>query len=74
MTPDIITKKIQQALPGAQISITSHDNIHFQATVQYQGFAGISKVAQHRMVYAPLQEDFQERLHALQLTTIVPQE
>ena len=74
MNPALLTQKIQDALPGALVDVSSHDNIHFQATVTYHGFAGKTKVAQHRMVYAPLQEDFQEALHALQLTTHIPTE
>jgi acid stress-induced BolA-like protein IbaG/YrbA len=74
MNPTLLTKKIQSALPGAIVNVSSHDNVHFQATVTYHGFAGKTKVAQHRMVYAPLQDDFQEALHALQLTTLIPTE
>ena len=74
MNPALLTQKIQNALPGALVDVSSHDNIHFQATVTYHGFAGKTKVAQHRMVYAPLEKDFQEALHALQLTTHIPSE
>ncbi|MEC8064059.1 MAG: BolA/IbaG family iron-sulfur metabolism protein [Pseudomonadota bacterium] len=71
MDADTISKLIISALPGAEVTVSSDDNIHFQATVSYAGFRGKTKVAQHRMVYAPLQESFASSLHALQLTTII---
>ena len=71
MNSNMITKLIQNALPGANVQVCSDDNIHFKATVSYSGFKGKSRVTQHRMVYTPLQENFATTLHALQLTTIV---
>ena len=71
MNPNLITELIQKALPGAKVQVYSDDNIHFKATVSYHGFKGKTKVAQHRMVYSPLQESFATTLHALQLTTMI---
>ncbi len=71
MNSNSITKLIQDALPGSKVEVYTNDNIHFKATVSYSGFKGKSRVAQHRMVYTPLEENFSTTLHALQLTTIV---
>lgn len=69
MQPETIQKILEQALPEAEVTITSGDNIHFQATVISPQFKGLSKLAQHRIVYKALQEELKEKIHALQLTT-----
>ena len=69
MQPETIQKILEQALPEAEITITSGDNIHFQATVISPQFDGLSKLAQHRLVYSALHEELKEKIHALQLTT-----
>lgn len=63
---------IETALPGAQVQVNDPDGAHLSAVVEYAGFAGMPKLAQHRMVYAALGNAFETNLHALQLTTKVP--
>ena len=70
MQPETIQKLIQARLPDATVTITSHDHIHYQATVISEQFAGMSKLNQHRLVYSALKI----QIHALQLTTRVPEE
>lgn len=60
---------IQKALPGATVQVDDPDGAHLAATVEYAGFKGLPKLAQHRMVYAALGNAFETNLHALQLTT-----
>ena len=64
-----IKQKIQSGLPGAFVEVLSDDNVHFQAIIKHDGFQGLSKVAQHRMVYACLGDSFDQGLHALQIST-----
>ncbi|NBV54368.1 MAG: BolA family transcriptional regulator [Proteobacteria bacterium] len=64
-----VRHKICAALPDAKVEITDPDGVHLAATVISAQFSGKSKLAQHRMVYAALGDAFEERLHALQLTT-----
>ena len=65
---------IKQALPDAQIAIVDlrGDGDHYAATVISAAFAGKSKVQQHQMVYASLKGRMGGELHALALTTAVP--
>lgn len=74
MHPETIQKLILARLPDATVTITSHDHIHYQATVISEQFAGMSKLSQHRLVYSALKEELKIQIHALQLTTRVPKE
>jgi stress-induced morphogen len=71
-----LLKMIQDALPDAEVEITSlvADNDHYQAIVRSKTFAGKSKIAQHQMVYAALGGKMGGELHALSLKTeIIPE-
>ena len=65
---------IRAALPDATVTITdlAGDGDHYAAHVVSAAFAGKLRVAQHKMVYAALGGRMGEELHALQLTTAVP--
>jgi stress-induced morphogen len=67
-----LTAAIERALPGAKVHVDDPDGAHLAAVVEYAGFAGLPKLAQHRLVYAALGNAFETNLHALQLTTKVP--
>jgi BolA protein len=47
---------------------------HFRVEIVSPMFAGESRVARQRRVYAVLAEELAERVHALQLTTLTPEE
>lgn len=65
---------IQAALPDATIEITdlAGDGDHYAARVSSASFAGKSRVQQHKMVFEALGGRMGGELHALQLTTVVP--
>ena len=65
---------IRAALPDADVTITdlAGDGDHYAAHVTSPSFAGQSRVARHKAVYAVLGERMGGVLHALQLTTAVP--
>ena len=69
-----IESLIRAALPDAQVSITdlAGDGGHYAAHVVSAAFAGKPRVAQHKMVYEALGGRMGGELHALQLTTAVP--
>lgn len=71
-----IEDMIRKALPDAIVRIQdlAGDGDHYAATVISAAFRGKSRVAQHQMVYAALQGNMGGVLHALALTTVVPQE
>ena len=74
MHPDQIKQRICAGLPDAEVSVTSQDHIHYSAIVISKQFVGLNKIAQHKLVYASLRSELQEKIHALQLTTKTPQE
>ncbi|MCL9999145.1 MAG: BolA family transcriptional regulator [Erythrobacter sp.] len=74
MTARQIEDAIVAALPGAEVELTdlAGDDDHWAATVTAPQFAGLSRVAQHKLVYAALGGRMGGVLHALQVTTVVP--
>lgn len=74
MRADEIETMICEALPDAQVTITdlAGDGDHYAAHVVSPSFKGMTRVAQHKAVYAALDGRMGGVLHALQLTTAVP--
>ncbi len=69
-----IESLIRTALPDAQVTITdlAGDGDHYAAHVVSSAFAGKSRIAQHKLVYEALGGRMGGVLHALQLTTALP--
>lgn len=69
-----IESLIRAALPDAQVTITdlAGDGDHYAAHVVSSAFTGKTRVAQHKLVYEALGGRMGGELHALQLTTAVP--
>jgi len=69
-----IADLIRAALPDAEVEITAlaDDGDHYTARVVSASFAGMSRVAQHKLVYNALGGRMGGELHALQLTTALP--
>jgi acid stress-induced BolA-like protein IbaG/YrbA len=65
---------LQGAFPGARVDVDSPDDVHFQAVVESEAFAGQPTLARHRMVYAVLGERMGGEVHALSLRTLTPSE
>jgi len=74
MAADDIAEMILAAIPDAQVEITdlAGDGDHYAARVVSESFRGVSRVKQHQTVYAALGGRMGGVLHALQLTTAVP--
>ncbi|HZV57529.1 MAG TPA: BolA family transcriptional regulator [Sphingobium sp.] len=74
MQADEIAALIRAAIPDATVEITdlAGDGDHYAARVTAESFRGMSRLAQQRAVYAALGERMGGLLHALQLTTAVP--
>lgn len=47
---------------------------HFAVTITSAAFAGLNRVARQRLVYDTLRQELAERVHALSLTTLTPDE
>ncbi|GGJ36971.1 BolA family transcriptional regulator [Sphingopyxis bauzanensis] len=74
MREDDLRAMIVTAFPDAEVAITdlAGDNDHYAAHVVSESFRGMTRVAQHKAVYAALGGRMGGELHALQLTTAVP--
>ena len=70
-----IERLILSGIPDAKVELKdlAGDNDHWSATVISPAFKGKSKVQQHQMVYAALKGNMGGVLHALALTTGVPE-
>ena len=75
MEANEIERMIKEALPDAAIEIRdlAGDGDHYSAHVVSASFVGKSRVQQHQMVYNALGGRMGDVLHALALTTAVPQ-
>ena len=67
-TPDELKTRIESTIPGAQADV-SGDGRHFSATVVSERFAGLSRLAQHRLVYDVFGAEVGDRIHALSIRT-----
>lgn len=74
MAADDIAQMIRAAIPDARIEITdlAGDGDHYAARVESESFRGLNRVKQHQLVYNALGGRMGGVLHALQLTTAVP--
>ncbi len=75
MAADDISAMIRLALPGADVTITDlrGDGDHYAARVVAPQFRGLPRVRQHQLVYNALGGRMGGELHALQLTTALPE-
>ena len=74
MREEDLRAMIVGAFPDAEVTITdlAGDNDHYAAHVVSESFRGLTRVAQHKAVYAALGGRMGGELHALQLTTAIP--
>jgi acid stress-induced BolA-like protein IbaG/YrbA len=67
-TPEELKDRIEAGIPGARAEVTG-DGHHFNATVSAAAFNGLSRIAQHRLVYDVFGAEVGERIHALSIQT-----
>jgi len=70
-SPRDIQERIEAAIPGARAEVTdlTGGGDHFRATVVASEFADLSRIEQHRRVYAVFGADIGGPIHALSLQT-----
>jgi stress-induced morphogen len=68
---DELKQRIEAAIPGAEADVTdlTGGGDHFRARVVAHEFAGLSRIEQHRRVYAVFGPDIGGPIHALSLET-----
>ncbi len=67
-TPEELKQRIEAGIPGATAEVTG-DGHHFYAMVSAAAFAGLSRIAQHRLVYDVFGAEVGGRIHALSIQT-----
>jgi stress-induced morphogen len=67
-TPEELKTRIEAGIPGAQAEV-SGDGRHFNAVVAAPAFQGLSRIAQHRLVYDVFGTEVGDRIHALSIQT-----
>jgi len=69
-----VKKRIERALPGARATVTdlTGGGDHLRAEVQYDGFAGLTRIEQHKLIYDVFGDEIGGPIHALSLKTTTP--
>jgi stress-induced morphogen len=71
-TTDELKDRIEAAIPDSRaevIDLTGGGGDHFRAVVVSPAFAGLSRIAQHKLVYDVFGADIGGPIHALSLST-----
>ena len=71
---DEIKHRIERALPGSQATVSdlTGGGDHLRAEIVYEGFSGLSRIQQHKLVYDVFGDDIGGPIHALSLKTTTP--
>jgi stress-induced morphogen len=72
-TPEELKQRIEEGIAGARAEVTG-DGHHFNAIVSAPAFAGLTRIAQHRLVYDVFGDELGGRIHALALQTKATEE
>jgi acid stress-induced BolA-like protein IbaG/YrbA len=67
-TPEELKDRIEAGIPGAVAQVTG-DGHHFNAVVSAAAFDGLTRIAQHRLVYDVFGAEVGDRIHALSIQT-----
>ena len=69
-----IERKLQQGIPDSRVEVVGEE-AHYGALIVSTAFEGKTRIEQHQMVYALLQEEMaNQSVHALSLRTLTPAE
>jgi acid stress-induced BolA-like protein IbaG/YrbA len=72
-TPDELQRAIAAGLDCEWLQVGG-DGRHFEALIVSAAFEGKSRIERHRLVYAALGDRMRERVHALTMKTLTPEE
>jgi stress-induced morphogen len=74
-TLDEVKERIERALPGARATVTdlTGGGDHLRAEVVYDGFEGLSRLDQHKLVYEVFSGEIGGPIHALSIKTSTPE-
>jgi acid stress-induced BolA-like protein IbaG/YrbA len=68
-TPQELKERIEAGISGSVAEVTG-DGHHFNAVVSAPAFEGLSRIAQHRLVYDVFGPEVGDRIHALSIQII----
>jgi stress-induced morphogen len=71
---DEVQQRIERALPGSRANVLdlTGGGDHLRAEVVYPGFAGLTRIQQHKLVYDVFGDEIGGPIHALSLKTSTP--
>jgi stress-induced morphogen len=67
-TSEELKARIEAGIPGATAHVDG-DGHHFNAVISAPAFRGLSRIAQHRLVYEVFGSELGGRIHALSIQT-----
>jgi stress-induced morphogen len=69
-----LRERIETALPGSTVSVEdlTGGGDHFRAEVEFDRFAGMSRIEQHKLVYDVFGTEVGGPIHALSIKTSIP--
>lgn len=73
-TPEALRELFQHGLDCTHVDVQSDDGTHYFATIVSPRFAGLARVARHRLVYDVLGERMRADIHALSMRLLAPGE
>ena len=85
-TLDELRQQLQDAFPEAAIALQDDSHLHaghagsqggaghYTVRIVSPKFAGLSRIARHRLVYDPVRPWMPHRVHALVITALTPDE
>jgi stress-induced morphogen len=68
VTPEELKERIEAGIPGSAAFVDG-DGQHFRAEVTSPAFTGLSRIAQHQLVYDVFGVEIGDRIHALSIKT-----
>jgi acid stress-induced BolA-like protein IbaG/YrbA len=66
VSPTELRERIESGIPGTRAEVTG-DGAHFEAVVAGPAFTGLSRIAQHKLVYDVFGAELGDRIHALSI-------
>ena len=66
VSPEELKQRIESGIPGTSANVTG-DGAHFEAIVAGPAFAGLSRIAQHKLIYDVFGTELGDRIHALSI-------
>lgn len=71
ITPEDIERLILAAMPGAKVQASDMTGTsdHFEIHVTAKEFKGLSLMDQHKKIFAILEKEMDQRIHAVKLKT-----